>query len=273
MFNKGNNNAGIPNPRPQGAVTSSIRPQPRPGSIPAQPSFIDRLRGMVPEKGTQAHHDMIMGLVQAGMGSAAQSTSPLAALLTPMAGALISGNSTKARQEVAAKENEALVSAALGDKASNPEVQRYLDVLGNENAPAHLRSIAQSNLDKILNPPVARSSGGGRRRSSGGRRRSSGGGGSSSGGRTRLYGEYTIDGVVHGRNAYGQMVPYTRPDGQPLKAETDDDVSELVGLTTPAQPETPEPVSAPVMPESPPLASNSALDENDPLGILGTPPA
>jgi hypothetical protein len=60
---------------------------------------------------------------------------------------------------------------------------------------------------------------------SGGGRRSGGGGGgsrpSAAQKKERLFGEYEIDGVLHGRNRYGKMVPYTGDDGKPIRTGDD----------------------------------------------------
>jgi hypothetical protein len=267
-----------PTPAPEGAVATSPRPQARPDNLGhAQPTMRERMNGFFPEQGSEAQYDMIMQLVQAGMANASASGSPLANLLAPIAGAAIGGRATRKREDTQTKQQSGMTSSVLGEAANNPDVQGYLEVLNNPDAPGYLKSIAQTKLDAIINPrPAAapRTSRSSPRRSS--PRSSSPSATPVSGQRTtRLYGNYEIGGVMHGRDNYGNMVPYVGPDGQPVRSSTSTPAStsspaatpsivdELTSLTTPTAP-TP---SAPAQPVQP------ALDASDPLGILNIPPA
>ncbi len=289
-FGSGNATAGTTRPmaRPtptSGAPSASPRPQARPDNLgQAQPTIRERMNGFFPEQGSQAQYDMIMQLVQAGMSNAQASGSPLANLLAPIAGAAIGGRATRKREDAQAEQQSGMTSSVLGQAANNPEVQGYLEVLNNPDAPAYLKSIAQTKLDAIINPqPVAapRTSRTSPRRTSTRPSSSSPTANPTSGQRTtRLYGNYEINGVMHGRDSYGNMVPYVGPDGQPVRSSTTPDatvtppastsvVDELTSLTAPAQPVAPSPLppAAAVTPAQP------ALDASDPLGILNIPPA
>lgn len=258
---------------PSGAVETSIRPQARPDNLgQPTPTLRDRMSGFFPEQGSQEQYDMIMQLVQAGMSNAQASGSPLANLLAPIAGAAIAGRATRKRNDAQAGRSGEMVSAVLGDAADNPQVQGYLDVLNDPDAPAYLKSIAQSRLDAIINPRPARTARTTPRRTGGGRGTPTAQPVDGQRNR-RLYGEYDIGGVLHGRDSYGNMVPYTGPDGQPVRATRGDEAAapgsppasvadELTALTQPAAP-----APAPAAPVPP------ALDESDPLGILNIPPA
>lgn len=141
-------------PQAAGGMTVPVR---RPDNL-GQPQaaagggFMDQLRGMLPEQGSQSQYDMIMQLVQAGMGSAQQSNSPLANLLAPMAGAMIGGGATKQYEAGRAASTDELTSALLGDVSGDPKMQGYLAVLNDPNAPAHLKSIAQAGLTRATTP-------------------------------------------------------------------------------------------------------------------------
>lgn len=287
-FGGGNATAGATRPmaRPtptSGAPNASPRPQARPDNLgQARPTMRDRMNGFFPEQGSEAQYDMIMQLVQAGMSNAQASGSPLANLLAPIAGAAIGGRATRKREDAQAEQQSGMTSSVLGDAANNPDVQGYLEVLNNPDAPAYLKSIAQTKLDAIINPrPAAapRTSRSSPRRSS--PRSSSPSATPVSGQRTtRLYGNYEIGGVMHGRDNYGNMVPYVGPDGQPVRSSTSTPTStsspagpapsivdELTSLTVPAPQRSPLPPAAAATPVQP------ALDASDPLGILNIPPA
>ena len=266
----------MPKPFGGGQATQAAMPSPAPTAPGAAqtPGFVERMKSRLPEQGSQARHDMIMKMVQAGMSSAQGSTSPLVSLLAPIAGAMIEGGATSKRNEAASVENSEMSASILGDKANDPKLQGYLEVLNNPNAPSHLKSIAKSRLDAALKPPTAS-------RSGTGGTRSSGGGKPVSGQRNvRIVGNYDIGGVMHGRDPYGRMVPYISPDGKPVPSRvgrpgsppadpSQSVVDELVELTKPSAPAptTTASPAAPAMPVAP------ALDENDPLGILAIPPA
>lgn len=196
------------------------------------------LQGIFPEKGSKANHDMVMQLVQAGMASAQRSKSPLANLLAPIAGAVVGGRSAQNHDEYQKKTNDEMTAAILGASGQDPNVQSYMGVLNDPQAPAHLKSIAKARLDAAIKPKSSTV------RRSGGSRPSSGKPKGS-----RLYGEYDIGGIMHGRDSYGKMVPYTDPDGKPVP------IRGATSTTTKAAP------------------AATGVDESDPLGILGAPPA
>lgn len=253
---------------PAGATRPMARPAPA-GVQPGQPrpTLRSRLSGFFPEQGSKQQYDMVMQLVQAGMANARDSGSPLASLLAPIAGAAIGSRASQKRQSAETTAQSEMLSSVLGDAANDPQVQKYASVLNDPDAPAYLKSIAQSRLD-ALTKPSGRSA---PRRSTGGRTTSSGN--PVDGQRnSRIYGEYDIGGVLYGRDSYGRMVPYAGPDGRPVSATRGGDTAsapgaspsitdEIIAMTVPPQ------TAAPAQPVAP------ALDKSDPLGILGIPPA
>jgi len=124
--------------------------------------------GILPERGSQAQYDLVSGLLQSGMGAAQQSGSPLLALLAPMLGGAI-GNRTQslydqAQQERSSASTDQLLSLMGG---GNAQASALMGILGDQDAPDHVQSIARSMLGKSF-----KTSGGGgtkRRRSGGGR--------------------------------------------------------------------------------------------------------
>lgn len=248
----------------------------------ANSSSGQRMTDFFPEQGSAAQYDMIMQLVQAGMSNASASGSPLASLLAPIAGAAISGRATRKRDDAKSKEQDSMTSSVLGDVADDPKVQGYLDVLNNPDTPPYLKSIAQKKLDSTINP---------RAPTRGARPQ----GNTSQGAKAnrRLYGNYEINGVMHGRDNYGNMVPYTDPQGQPVRSSSTSSgaansstpasiVDELASLTSPvkaqsakAEQDTRDPLgilnlSQPQSAAQPVQPPAGALD---PLGILNLPPA
>lgn len=244
--------------------TGNIRPQARP-AVPQGGASAGGLPGFFPQQGSKAQYDMIMQLVQAGMSNAQQSGSPIAALLAPLAGAAIGGGATRKYQDAQAKSQSELAQSVLGDAASNPNVKGYIDVLNDPNAPGYLKTIAQSRLNAAINPAKGRTGRTTARRTGGGRGTAKKVSGQA---QSRLFGEYDIGGVLHGRDKFGKMVPYTGPDGSPVPSSRKPNtaapasvVDELTSLTTPAPTGNAAAVTAP------------RVDEADPLGILGLPPA
>lgn len=125
------------------------QPSPRPGGFSA---INEKLTSFFPEKGSEAQTDMIMQLVQAGIGHAQSGGSPLANFLAPMAGAAIGGRAQRNREDARSSKIDELTKATLGDFADNPQIQGYMSTLNDPDAPAHLKSIAQSRLNSIINP-------------------------------------------------------------------------------------------------------------------------
>lgn len=217
----------------------------------ATPSFF-------PEAGSQQRYDMIMQLLQSGMQSASQSGSPIASFLAPIAGAAIGGRATKQHNDARQDRYDEMTAAILGQHANNPEAQKYIAVMNDDSAPAYLRSIAKHRLDRLLGVKGGRGTGGGTGR-----------------GNVRLTGSYTINGILHGRDNRGNMVPYLGSDGNPIRA-----VEGLEGIYESATPPTPpaavEAIAPPPPPPSVPGSSHAqpqpVVDEHDPLGILRLPP-
>ena len=120
---------------------------------PAGGGFMDTLRGIFPQpQGGQQQHDMIMQLVQAGMGSAQNANSPLLSLLAPMVGSAIGARAGNKLQEGNSARAEEQTSALLGDLANDPKMQGYLAILNDPNSPAHLRTVAEAGLKRATTP-------------------------------------------------------------------------------------------------------------------------
>jgi len=175
--------------------------------------------GILPERGSEQQRDLVNALVQQGMASAGQSGSPLLALLAPMAGMAASTRANSlydSAQEAEAEDSYAEFAKLTGASPAALELLRMMD---DPNMP----KAAKDQLAKRYEAMTGGGSGGG------------GGGSRPSAAqeKERLFGEYEIDGVLHGRNSYGKMVPYTGDDGQLVR--TGDD-----GYTNAPRPGVPE---------------------------------
>jgi len=163
--------------------------------------------GILPERGSEQQRDLVNALVQQGMASAGQSGSPLLALLAPMAGMAASTRANSlydSAQEAEAEDSYAEFAKLTGASPAALELLRMMD---DPNMP----KAAKDQLAKRYEAMTGGGSGGG------------GGGSRPSAAqkKERLFGEYEIDGVLHGRNSYGKMVPYTGDDGQPIRTGDD----------------------------------------------------
>lgn len=257
---------------PSGAVETSPRPEMRPENLTHNGSTLPgRIESFLPERGSQEQHDMIMQLVQAGMSNAQASGSPLANFLAPLAGSLIAGRATRKLNDAKSERSSKMISAVLGDVAENPQVIGHIDVLNDPDAPAYLKGIAKSRLDAIINPRTTPSMAGG------GKRGVSAAQSINGQINRRLYGEYDIGGVLHGRDNYGKMVPYTGPDGKPVLSSRGGETSTQGTTPTSVVDELAALTQQPAAPAASNIAATTtmppALDENDPLGILNIPPA
>jgi hypothetical protein len=185
---------------------------------------------------------MIQDLLAAGVASSRQG-SPMAALVAPLVSGMIGRSVLKKSDAHKAKGRDEALASAMGEMAQNPAAKPLIDVMNNPNAPEYAKSIAKKRLDNLMGLSKKSRSGGGRPRAP-----------AKSDGRTRIMGEYKIDGKLYGRDRYGQLVPYLGPDGKPVE----------VGNRTRTDPL--DALDAPVVPQS-------GVDQADPLGILGVPPA
>jgi|GEM_PF-2088264 len=163
--------------------------------------------GILPERGSEQQRDLVNALVQQGMASAGQSESPLLALLAPMAGMAASTRANSlydSAQEAEAEDSYAEFAKLTGASPAALELLRMMD---DPNMP----KAAKDQLAKRYEAMTGGGSGGG------------GGGSRPSAAqkKERLFGEYEIDGVLHGRNSYGKMVPYTGDDGKPIRTGDD----------------------------------------------------
>jgi hypothetical protein len=156
--------------------------------------------GILPERGSEQQRDLVNALVQQGMASAGQSGSPLLALLAPMAGMAASTRANSlydSAQEAEAEDSYAEFAKLTGASPAALELLRMMD---DPNMP----KAAKDQLAKRYEAMT----GGGSRPSAAQKKE-------------RLFGEYEIDGVLHGRNRYGKMVPYTGDDGKPIRTGDD----------------------------------------------------
>lgn len=115
--------------------------------------------GILPEKGSQAQYDMVRAMLQSGVGAAQNSGSPLLAMLAPMIGGAVAtrtqGLYDQAQQERATASSQQL----LGLLGNNPRAASILEIMNDQNAPDHVKSIAASMMGKVVNPPKGRGGG------------------------------------------------------------------------------------------------------------------
>jgi len=127
-------------------------PQPAAPPMPQQSGFMQGLQGMFPDQGSKARYDMVMNLVQAGMRGAQGSNSPIANFLAPIAGAVIGGRATKNYNAGRAKSASEMASSILGGAANNPQVQSYMAILNDPQAPGYMKALAQAKMKGIISP-------------------------------------------------------------------------------------------------------------------------
>jgi len=213
---------------------------------------------MIPEKGSKARNDMVMKLIDASMQSAQESGSPILSALAPIVGAMAGNKSQSQFDEAEAARNQEMTQALLGNMMSNPKAIASMQVLNDPNAPAHLRSIATSQLAAIMKPKGR----GGRGAGPDAYRRPPS---NTDALMTRLlYGAMSPDSeggesISSGEQARIDAVRTARSRSRSTAVDPFDQFLEG-GAPAPAAPAAPAPAP-------------QALDENDPLGILGLPPA
>jgi type II secretory pathway pseudopilin PulG len=230
-----------------------VRPMPNPRLNPvAQQPAAPARGGFLGPRGSESRHDLAMQFLEMAMNAAPNSGSPILAALAPIAGGFIGARAEKIREDAQAAEVAQMTEAMLGPNGLSPEAREALAILENDNAPTYLKTLAQRQFDAAMAPVMNTGGGGGGRRKSSGRRSS---GGKVSSGSVRLFGEYDIGGILHGRTKDGRMVPYTGPDGKPVS------VGGGSGAPSPAAPAAP---SMPALPADPVLPS-------DPTGGLASP--
>ncbi|WP_333816892.1 hypothetical protein, partial [Tabrizicola sp.] len=156
--------------------------------------------------GSQQRYDMTMQMVQNAMAQSQGANSPLLAFLAPMAGAAIGARATKQYEDARAAEATSQTEALLGPIASSPKTRAALDVLNDPDAPDYLKSIA-ATMVKGAAPKASSGRSRGSRRST------------PAAAKTRIYGEYEVDGLLYGRDAYGQLVPLRDANGNPIPAK------------------------------------------------------
>lgn len=193
---------------PGGAPMTSPIPMPRPATNPVTTAPAPGGGGLFPGMSSQARYDMAMSMLQQGMASAAQSNSPIAALLAPLAGSVIGGKIQSKYDTAKAAETDSMIASMMPGGVS-PEMQKMLEIASNPDAPDFLRSTAESRIKDAMNPKK-------------GAGRGAGTGGGTSGGKSAsgvpLYGEVMgSDGILYGRTKAGSVMPYLGPDGQPFK--------------------------------------------------------
>lgn len=187
-----------------GAPMTSPIPMPRPATSPAATAPAPGGGGLFSGMSSQARYDMAMSMLQNGMSQAAQSNSPLAAFLAPLAGSVIGGRIQSKYDTAKDSETDSMIASMMPNGVS-PEMQKLFDIASNENAPDFLRSVAGTRIKDAMTP-----------------KKTSGGGGGGSAGKSAsgvpLYGEVLgPDGILYGRTKGGSVMPYLGPDGQPFK--------------------------------------------------------
>lgn len=147
------------------------RPMPNPRFNPAPaPAAGGMGGGLFPNMGAQQRYDMAMGLLKNGMQMGAESGSPLAAFLSPLAGAAIGGSITNKYEKAKAAEVDD-ITAALMPGGVPPRVAELGSILDNPMAPDYAKAMAKSELDGILKPKAVGGKGGGAAKGGSGRGR------------------------------------------------------------------------------------------------------
>lgn len=214
-----------------------------------QPAPAQNGGGFFGPRGSQQRYDLTMQMISQAMNSAQGTNSPVLAFLAPLASAAIGARATKLREDEKAKNVSAMTESILGPNGMSPRAKSALEVMNNPDAPDYLESIAESMFKAEMKPQQASSGGGG-----GGKRRTT-----PAAAKKRIYGEYTIDGYLYGRDATGQMVPYTDAAGNKVAGKGGAPASPASPAAAPAAPLVPPP--DPVLPADP------TTPDNDPLGI------
>ena len=145
---------------PGGAPMMSPIPMARPAANMANTAPAPGGGGLFSGMSSQARYDMAMSMLQNGMASAAQSNSPVAAFLAPLAGAVIGGKIQSKYDTAKASETDSMIAAMMPNGVS-PEMQKLFDIASNENAPAFLRSTAEARIKEAMNPKKAAGGGAG----------------------------------------------------------------------------------------------------------------
>lgn len=218
-------------PKALGMGGASPMTQPQPASPTAQGGG-----GFFGPRGSQQRYDMTMQMISQAMNSAQGTNSPVLAFLAPLASAAIGARATKLREDEKARNVSAMTESILGPNGMSPRAKSALDVMNNPDAPDYLESIAESMFKAEMKPQQASSGGGG--------------------GKQRIFGEYEIDGYLYGRDATGQMVPYTDAAGNKVAGKGGTPASPASPAAAPAAP-----LVHPVLPVDP------KTPDNDPLGI------
>lgn len=226
-------------------------------------SLLDRI--LPPQARSNIDPSLIQNLMAASIRSSQGSGSPLLAALAPIVGGVATARAQAAEQAQAEQSIDSFIGSFVGESGlaggDSDRLRELLLTMSNENTPDAVRSLASRMVTQML-PTRRRSSGGGRRRSPSG---------GSSSGRPRLFGTYSLDGILHGRTPTGQMVPYLGPDGQPVR---DPQAGASGSATPPAPAATPPAQSAQVAgPLTLPSLEQQASDRPDPLGLFRIPPA
>ncbi len=218
------------NPALMGSMMgSSPRPVANPRLNPAAPAAPGGGGGgLFPNMPIQQRYDMAMELLKNGMAMGANSGSPLAAFLAPLAGAAIGGAIENKRAKEVGAQNDSLMSAMIPGGLP-PEVQKLAEVVDDPNAPGYMKTIAKARLDEALKAYMpGAGGGGGGGGSKGGTSRKGGGSGkgkgnAGSGGKSKggeaLFDSYVgADGIIRGRTRDGRMLPYVDENGKPMRS-------------------------------------------------------
>lgn len=227
-------------PKALGMGGASPMTQPQPASPTAQGGG-----GFFGPRGSQQRYDMTMQMISQAMNSAQGTNSPVLAFLAPLASAAIGARATKLREDEKARNVSAMTESILGPNGMSPRAKSALDVMNNPDAPDYLESIAESMFKAEMKPQQASSGGGG------GKQRTT-----PAAVKKRIFGEYEIDGYLYGRDATGQMVPYTDAAGNKVAGKGGTPASPASPAAAPAAP-----LVHPVLPVDP------KTPDNDPLGI------
>ena len=148
--------------------------------------------GILPERGSDMQRDMVMASLQSAMSSANASGSPLLSFLAPLAGGAIASRTQSLNDRSQAAAREKSITDFLSSTGGGDEDRAWLEMLADPNLPPEAKGVIKSRLTKAN--------------------------GTSGRARTKLSGQYKgADGLLYGRDANGNLVPYTGADGQPFQ--------------------------------------------------------
>ncbi|WP_273280950.1 hypothetical protein [Pseudooceanicola atlanticus] len=232
---------------------SAQQPDAGPALSPQQPGFLKTMfsrgpGGILPERGSAQQRELVAAALQQAAASAGSSGSPLLAFLTPMLGGAIKARTGSLGDMSKGKSLDSFYDATGMD----PNSRGLLDMLEDPNLPDAAKAVVRDRFKDMAKGKTGGSKSSGARRATGAPKDV----------KRRLYGEYEQDGVVYGRDKFGQLHPYLTPDGSPLTTGGNQVRAPETDLAKPAAMTSGPSMMAPAIPTEQSLPRN-----DDPLGI------